>query len=150
MSGPVSRRGVLQSGAFAGALSLVGLGGSHAEAHPALSAAGRRDLDMIAAHIRLDLARGATIRVVELDSSQRAVRDFAMTQVPVAALYAGGIPTRSGDPVGRVCERAQALAVQAAAQEWRVPASGCRADPAGIVHPASGRRAAYRAWIDIV
>jgi isoquinoline 1-oxidoreductase beta subunit len=38
---------------------------------------------------------------------------------------------------------ARVMLIQAAAQEWKVPASECRTEPHAVVHPQTGRRLSY-------
>jgi hypothetical protein len=150
VTGPLARRGLLQTGALSGGLALVGLWPRAGNAAPLAAGAGRTGVGTIAAHVRLDLARGGAIRLAELDASSRLVRELGTAELPLGELYDGGVPAATGDPLARACARAQALGVRAAAREWGVAAVECIADPSGITHPASGRRVPYRAWIDVI
>ncbi len=105
---------------------------------------------MIAAHIRLDLGRGASIRLTQLDPALRPLRELGAARMSPAELYDGGLPSPTGNPLRRVCDRAQALALQLAAGHWRVPLAQCTASATGIVHAASGRAVGYKGWVDII
>lgn len=149
MPGNVARRGFLQAGALTGGLALTGL-----RPRPALAAAPAENTPpltgVIGGHIRLDLARGALIRMAQLDQTLRLVRELGEVRIPLAELYDGGRPAASGRPLQRACGRAQALATEIVAADWRVPPRQVVIEPRGIVHPPSGRTIGYKAWVDVL
>jgi len=49
----------------------------------------------------------------------------------------------SWTPLREAAAKARELFVQAAAQKWRVPPGGCRAEKGSVVHQSSGRRLSY-------
>jgi hypothetical protein len=149
MPASVGRRDVLQGGVLAGGLAIAGL-----RPRPGLAASepgnAVRLSGMIAAHIRVDFVQGASIRLVQLDRTQRPVRELDAARMSLAELYDAGIPSAAGNPLRRVCDRAQAMAVRSTAGYWRVPPEACVACAEGIVHAASGRAIGYKAWVDVV
>lgn len=149
MASYVARRGFLQAGALTGGIALTGLRPS-----PAMAAAPAENTPpltgVIGGHIRLDLARGAVIRTAQLDQTLRLVRELGEVRMPLAHLYDGARPAASGTPLQRACARAQALATEIVAADWRVPSRQLVIDRRGIVHPPSGRTIGYKAWVDVV
>jgi hypothetical protein len=135
----VARRNLLQAGALTSGLALVGLGPRAALAEPVGGTAAPFE-GLLLAHVRLDCRRGASISITQLDRSRQPVRELATAQVALSAL--GGM--------NQLCERARRMAVLSAARQWRVPIAQCGAGPERIVHPASGRSIAYRAWVDVI
>ncbi len=51
-------------------------------------------------------------------------------------------------PMRRAGAAARMMLIQAAAEQWRVPPSACRAENGEVLHPQTGRRAAYGALAD--
>jgi hypothetical protein len=145
----VARRGVLQAGALTGGLALAGLAPSAAQA--ALPASDAPCLEgTIGEHIHLDLARGAVIRLTQLDPGSRPLRELALVRMTLAELYDGGRPGSIGSPLRHVCNRAMTLALNVAAANWQVSWQQCLVDGRSIAHPPSGKCVGYKRWVDIV
>ena len=149
MAAHVDRRGVLQAGALTGGLALAGAVPSAVRATSLLPDTPRLN-GTIGEHIYLDPIRGAVIRLTQLDSGLHPVRELALVRMTVAELYDGGRPSSAGNPLRRVCNRANALALNVAAANWQVPPGQCLTDGGAIAHPQSGSRVGYARWVDIV
>ncbi len=136
MGGPLNRRTVLQSGAFAaGAFAFGGtIWNSPASAGPVASDLSPPITGRLVAWLVIDAERGASMRLAELDAGH-ASREIAAVTLPACSVTAAGA-------------EADAQAVLAAAQAWRVPPAECVIGRGRIVHPASKRSVPYAVWID--
>jgi hypothetical protein len=56
----------------------------------------------------------------------------------------------SWDRMRQASAAARALIVETAARGWDVSPASCHAEPACVVHPASGRRRGYTIWVDVL
>lgn len=52
-------------------------------------------------------------------------------------------------PMRQAGAAARVMLVEAAARNWSVPASACRAEAGQVIHPASGRRTGYGALVEV-
>lgn len=150
MTNSVARRNLLQSGAIAGGLAAIGFGSREALAAKPAPVVSAPLEGMIAAHIRLDCRRGATIRLMQLDNSRRPVRELAQAELSLNQVYGDDPSGLTGDPLRRVCLQAEDIARRVAARAWGISTDRCRTGAFSIADPQSGRQIGYRAWVDVV
>ncbi|HJS87735.1 MAG TPA: hypothetical protein VJ779_19955 [Acetobacteraceae bacterium] len=136
MGGSLHRRTVLQSGAFAaGAFAFGGaLWDGSASAAPAAPESVPPITGRLIAWLVIDVERETSLRLAELDAA-RPAREIASITLPAPSVMAASA-------------EANAWAVAAVAQSWRVPPSECAIGHGCIVHRASGRAVPYAVWID--
>src|SRR5919204_5806052 len=79
----------------------------------------------------------------EYASANRSVRENRVYQR--MATNGSGAVRRSREYLQQAGASARARLIAAAAQQWGVPASACRAEHGTVVHPASGRKINYGA-----
>lgn len=137
---PLPRRTLLQSGALlAGPLAVAGFWPRPGYAAPvAAEAAGPPMSGTLVGWVVVEPDRGASIRLVQLDAKARPIRQVAAANVSAGA---------SLDQFG---QRAHAMAVEAVARSWGVPAAECVADRGRIVHAGQRREIACALWTDVV
>jgi hypothetical protein len=136
MGGDLSRRTVLQSGAFAaGAIAFGGgLWNGSASAGPVAHEAVPPITGRLVAWLAIEAERGAALRLAEIGASG-VTREIASATLPASSVTAAG-------------DEANAWAVTEVARSWRVPPAECALGRGCIVHPASGRSVPYAVWID--
>ncbi len=150
MGNSVARRSLLQAGAIAGSLAAIGFGSREALAAEAAPVGSILFEGMIVAHIRLDCRRGATIDMMQLDSSRRPVQQLGRAELSLSQVYGDDPSGQTGDPVGRLCLRAEEMARTVAARAWGISTHRCRTGPLSLKDPELGRQIGYRAWVDVV
>jgi isoquinoline 1-oxidoreductase beta subunit len=79
----------------------------------------------------------------EYASANRSLRENRVYQR--MATNGSGAVRRSREYLQQAGASARARLIAAAAQQWGVPASECRAENSRVIHPASGRQVAYGA-----
>ena len=139
---PLPRRLLLQSGAaLAGPLALAGIWPQSIRAAP--GAAGVEDAPlsgMLAGWLVIEPDHGAAVRLVQLDEASRPVRQIAAADVALAEV---------GTPLQQLCQRAHAVALEAVARSWSVPAAECAVSRGRIAHEGRGQAIGYTLWVDV-
>lgn len=163
--GPVSRRGFLKVAAAAGGGLMVGfwpgegVAASAATALPAeLNAfiAIGADNSIVLTMPKVEMGQGTYTSIpmliaeeLEVDMDQIQVRhappNAKVYGAPFGDQFTGGSLTirLMYEPMRQTGAAARMVLVQAAANEWQVPADSCRAERGEVVHAASGRRIKY-------
>jgi hypothetical protein len=139
---PLPRRTLLQSGAaLAGPLALGATWPRSSHAAPVTAEPADAPLSgMLAAWVVVEPDRGATVRLVQLDAASRPVRQVAAADLTHPA---------SGASLQQVCQRAHAMAMEAVARSWGVPAGECVASRGRIVHEGRQCSVGYTLWVDV-
>ena len=170
-NGPLSRRKFLEMGSAAGAGLLIGFhlplgGGRGTDLATLLSDSGAADgAADLNAWVRIDPDNAVTLFINESEMGQGVYTSLAMilaeeldadwTKVhyePAPADFAkygrqstGGSSSVRGDYAGlrKAGAAAREMLIQAAAEQWGVPAASCRAEAGVVTHAASNRRATF-------
>lgn len=157
-----SRRDVLVSAALAGGCLVIGVGPAPAGATAAafspnafirVPATGKVQVLVPSAEMGQGAYTGiATLVAEELEVGLDGLEVVAAPADPkrfghplLGDQLTGGSVTIRGfyEPMRRAGATARVMLVAAAARQWGVPASACRAADGVVAHPPSGRRAAY-------
>jgi isoquinoline 1-oxidoreductase beta subunit len=173
----LTRRAFLESGAAAGGVLLVGFRLPRADAANVATGQPSVPKNVFApdAFIRIDRQNKVTLIMPQVEMGQGVYTsigmilaeelDAAFDQVTLEAappndkLYANpvfGLQVTGNSnsirafwkPLRTAAAGARAMLVQAAAQQWKVDASGIRTENGEAIHEASGRRVAYGALVD--
>ncbi|WP_225769935.1 xanthine dehydrogenase family protein molybdopterin-binding subunit [Inquilinus sp. Marseille-Q2685] len=161
VSGQLSRRSFLISAALAGGSLVIGPRFA-AAAEPfipnpfiRIPQAGPIELVIPSAEMGQGVYTGiATLIAEELEVALEQIRVVPAPADPSRYAHpmlgdqvTGGSVTIRGfwEPMRRAGAAARTMLVAAAARDWGVPASACRAEAGEVVHPESGRRIAYGA-----
>ncbi|MDQ2805170.1 MAG: hypothetical protein M3Y41_21770 [Pseudomonadota bacterium] len=133
----MNRRTILQSGALAaGSAATGGVWSGAARASVRTEAAGEPITGRLVACLSIASAGGATARVVELDAASQPVRDVAHREFAANSVTAAHAET-------------DALALDAAARSWGVPAQACRIGPGQIALVDGSRAVSYVVWTEV-
>lgn len=166
--GAVSRRGFLKVAAAAGGGLMVGFWpgeGVAAKASAATAAAPAElnafiaigaDNSIVLTMPKVEMGQGTYTSIpmliaeeLEVDMDQIQVRhappNAKVYGAPFGDQFTGGSLTirLMYEPMRQTGAAARMVLVQAAANEWKVPADNCRAERGEVVHAASGRRIKY-------
>ncbi|MGO4123049.1 molybdopterin cofactor-binding domain-containing protein [Inquilinus sp. YAF38] len=161
VSGQVSRRSFLISAALAGGSLVIGprfaaaAGTFTPNPFIRIPSAGPVELVIASAEMGQGVYSGiATLIAEELEVPLDQVRAIPAPADPSRYAHpmlgdqiTGGSVTIRGfwEPMRRAGAAARMMLVAAAARDWGVPVSACRAEAGEVVHPESGRRIAYGA-----
>jgi isoquinoline 1-oxidoreductase subunit beta len=164
VSGQVSRRSFLISAALAGGSFVIGPRFAEAAGtftpNPfiRIPPAGPVELVIASAEMGQGVYSGiATLIAEELEVPLAQIRAIPAPADPSRYAHpmlgdqiTGGSVTIRGfwEPMRRAGAAARMMLVAAAARDWGVPVSACRAEAGEVIHPESGRRIAYGALAD--
>src|SRR6201997_4482086 len=154
---PLSRRAVVTAGVAAGAELVIGFYLPHQAGSPEESFSPNAylkitpDNEVTIVVARSEMGQGVRtalpmILAEELEADWKSVK---IEQAGASILY--GDQTTGGsasvrttwDPMRKAGAAAREMLISAAALEWGVPRSGCKAENSSVVHAASNRRASY-------
>ncbi|SDH23408.1 MULTISPECIES: xanthine dehydrogenase family protein molybdopterin-binding subunit [unclassified Duganella] len=160
--GTVSRRSFLKVAAAAGGSLMVGFWPVEGEAAAATAAdlnafiAIGADDSIVLTMPKVEMGQGTYTSIpmliaeeleVDLDKIQlrHAPPNAKVYGAPFGDQFTGGSLTirLMYEPMRQTGAAARMVLVQAAANEWKVPADSCRAEHGEVVHAASGRRVKY-------
>nr|WP_315255428.1 xanthine dehydrogenase family protein molybdopterin-binding subunit [uncultured Duganella sp.] len=167
--GPVSRRGFLKVAAAAGGGLMVGFWPGEGVAATAMASAATAlpaelnafiaigaDNSIVLTMPKVEMGQGTYTSIpmliaeeLEVDMDQIQVRhappNAKVYGAPFGDQFTGGSLTirLMYEPMRQTGAAARMVLVQAAANEWQVPANSCRAERGEVVHSASGRRIKY-------
>lgn len=162
--GAVSRRGFLKVAAAAGGGLMVGFWPGEGVAATAAAAPAElnafiaigADNSIVLTMPKVEMGQGTYTSIpmliaeeLEVDMDQIQVRhappNAKVYGAPFGDQFTGGSLTirLMYEPMRQTGAAARMVLVQAAANEWKVPADSCRAERGEVVHAASGRRIKY-------
>ena len=154
---PISRRGFLATGVAAGAGLVIGFYLPHGSrkngegfapnAYLKISADGK--ITVVVARSEMGQGVRTSLPMILAEELEADLNQITVEQAGASTLY--GDQTTGGsasvrttwDPMRKAGAAAREMLISAAALEWSVPRSGCKAEHGAITHPASNRRLTY-------
>jgi isoquinoline 1-oxidoreductase beta subunit len=152
---PLSRREFLTAGAAAGAGLVIGFylphGNSHGTFAPNayLKIAPNGKITIVVARSEMGQGVRTSLPMILAEELEADWKQITIEQAGASMLY--GDQTTGGsasvrttwDPMRKAGAAAREMLISAAALEWGVPRSGCKAKKSFVVHDASSQRLAY-------
>src|SRR5438874_1350628 len=154
---PLSRREFLTAGAAAGAGLVMGFylphknSSSHGTFAPNayLKIAPDGKITVVVARSEMGQGVWTSLPMILAEELEADWKQITIEQAGASTLYGdqstgGSASVRTTwDPLRKAGAAAREMLISAAALEWGVPRSGCKAENGSVVHAASGRRLSY-------